>query len=112
MSTETKATSLHDKIMSLSAGLSDVLYENPEEFHAYKLGHRDARHAAAELAAEYEAEAASKYEARVAQLVEALEGLMARSIYEGDGRWGAIYQPREADMNKARAALLSHKGER
>lgn len=47
-----KHTDLHNEIMNLQIGK-----ECPEELPGrllYKLGHRDARHAAAELAAEYE----------------------------------------------------------
>lgn len=42
--------SLHDKLMNLPHGATGELYAERAEFLAYKTGHRDARHAAAELA--------------------------------------------------------------
>ena len=46
-----EAGRLHDAIMNLPAKYASM-YANQDELLAYKIGHRDARHAAAELANE------------------------------------------------------------
>ena len=47
------STELHSAIMNLPCGVADTKVES---FKDYALGHRDARHAAAELANEHDAE--------------------------------------------------------
>lgn len=48
--------SLHDQIMNIQVNRTDYAYEDmtESEQYAYRLGHRDARHAAAEMALEHE----------------------------------------------------------
>ena len=55
MTTETKATSLHARIMNSASWPTWLDNATTTERTAYRAGHRDARHAAAELASEYEA---------------------------------------------------------
>jgi len=85
---------LHDKIMRMPHGTNEAVYSERSDWLAYKTGHRDARHAAAELAI--------AQDALVAQLVEALERISMYRAFNGDD-WPA---------QQARAALISHKGER
>jgi hypothetical protein len=47
---------LHAAIMNLACKVPFPLKEEPEEARAYQKGHKDARHAAAELAASHAAE--------------------------------------------------------
>lgn len=47
---------LHNEIMNLPCGSKDMAKFAPSEHLAYKVGHRDARHAAAELSLKYEQE--------------------------------------------------------
>jgi hypothetical protein len=91
MTTETKATSLHDKIY-------DLRHPDPgnDSQDAYNQGIRHA----AELAAEYEA--------GVAQLVEALRPFTSATLTNN----GHVIGLMRDDFERARAALLSHKGER
>jgi hypothetical protein len=98
MTAETKATSLHEQILNISA-VSDL---PPGYRILFTQGHRDARHAAAELAAEYEA--------GVAQLVEALESI--ESMYDDETSVGELSNRLYEARGICRAALLSHKGER
>lgn len=46
---------LHDEIMNIQADKLEEYYFGSEGEAAYKKGHRDARHAAAELSLKYEA---------------------------------------------------------
>jgi hypothetical protein len=46
--------SLHNKIMNLPAHQATEVYVDRELIRAYRVGHRDARHAAAELALAYD----------------------------------------------------------
>jgi hypothetical protein len=106
MTTETKATSLHGKIMNIVCDVDGVVANDARL--SFKLGHKQARHAAAELAAEHEA--------GVAQLVEALEKLKKYFPTDDDmhlAGWDQVDIDEACNAyDAARAALLSHKGER
>jgi len=67
---------LHDEIMNLPAS---PLVEGwaPDERHNYKMGHRDARHAAAEAASVHEAACVAPLRARVEWLESALQHIAA-----------------------------------
>lgn len=59
--------SLHNEIMNIQSDTNEVLtqYGRDHSHTSYKIGHRDARHAAAELSL--------KYEALIERLLDALE---------------------------------------
>jgi hypothetical protein len=103
MTTDTKATSLHGKIINLAKQLDEAAKVDPSYCKGYALGHRDARHAAAELASEYEA----SHDALVAQLVALLieAPIFFAPQYDFEGR-------KSEWVKSMNAALLSHKGER
>lgn len=68
---------------------------------AYKVGHRDARHAAAELALKADA------------CIESLRALMAGNDFrtlQGIQAWHCKQIPAEADLNRAREALAAFDG--
>jgi len=70
---------LHDKIMNIRVNLTELassLYAGDTAL-AYKVGHRDARHAAAELA--------SEADALIAELGAALRAIAQFSEYEPAG---------------------------
>ena len=50
---------LHGEIMNIPSKPFRLVFNGPGELNAYLYGHRDARHAAAELALKYDAIAAS-----------------------------------------------------
>jgi hypothetical protein len=95
MNTETKATSLHDKIYALR-------HPDPgnDSQDAYNQGIRHA----AELAAEYEA--------GVAQLVAVAGEVVDAYLYRFESATGQVHGPIDDEVFTLRAALLSHKGER
>lgn len=90
--------------MSYSELIMNLVGESPEKTRkstllAYLDGHRDARHAAAEIAAEADA--------TIAELVAALEALVSHAeagAYAGD------HLPKGHPMHAARAALARVKG--
>ena len=89
---------LHGRIMNLPA-----TGEPAGGSMAYKLGHRDARHAAAELALKADA------------CIEALRMLVASGngfkSFDGDTpAWHVKSIPRDADLNRAREALAALDG--
>jgi hypothetical protein len=96
MTTETTATSLRDKIMALPAR---HVYEGHGHQSVYAEGHRDARHAAAELASEYEA----SQDALVEQLVEALRPFTSATLTHN----GHVIGLMREDFERARAALAA-----
>jgi len=86
---------LHDKIMAIPPSRTDS--------QGYLLGHRDARHAAAELAV--------KHDALVAQLVEALADMAGGWAYIR-GFHGDLYGVGwDRAQSKADAALAAARGE-
>lgn len=105
----------HGRIMNIAASLETIerhLLARPDT--AYRIGHRDARHAAAEIALEADAKLAAK-EAKIARLREALANLAAYPLEEfgidetdrdnkrlfGANDWRLVV----GDVRAARAAL-------
>ena len=71
----------------------------------YRIGHVDARHAAAELAL--------KADATIAELLGALKAMMEGSVYkdiQGDTDWHSIAMPKRSALEKARLAIQSAEG--
>lgn len=87
---------LHGQIMNLRMPTTIGLVETNPAI-AYKLGHRDARHAAAELAA--------KADACIEALRALLRGNEYRSISGDSPAWHMKSMPRDADLDRAREAL-------
>lgn len=90
--------SLHDKIINIPATGADDYDEFPNEKVAYKIGHRDARHEAAEMALGVE-------EVNTA-LVEALENLLAEWKFQMSS-----YEPAQEEIAAEKALLKAYKEE-
>ena len=93
---------LHGQIMNLNCVPTNMDAE-PAQRLAYKVGHRDARHAAAELAL--------TADAGIELLSTALRGLLSGCDYRSIGgdapAWHMKSIPREADLDRARKALAT-----
>jgi hypothetical protein len=81
---------MHGRIMNLpgAGGLSEIGTTHGEQL-AYKRGHRDARHAAAEIAV--------KGDALVEELVAALAAMCKSMPTDGEMRDGLGWEPLEVD---------------
>ena len=94
---------LHGQIINIQADHKKTVEEYSDRRHAYIFGHRDARHAAAELAMKADA------------CIEALRMLVASGnefkSFDGDmPAWHVKSIPRDADLNRARGALAALDG--
>lgn len=88
---------LHGQIVNLNCKLENMDSE-PNQRLAYKIGHRDARHAAAELALKADA------------CIEALRLLMRGNTYktiQGVAAWHEKAMPNDRDLDRAREALAA-----
>ena len=94
-----KMTDYHNRIMNIPAG-EGMPHENPSRT-MYKTGHRDARHAAAEIAAEAEA-AIHSLKAENEMLREALSAIV--ECWDGPNYKHVMFPNIEA----ARKALSAH----
>lgn len=91
---------LHGQIMNLPCKLPEAASGWPNYGIAYKTGHRDARHAAAEQALKSDA------------CIEALRALLKNGnefkSFSGEApTWHVKSIPRDADLNRARESLAA-----
>ena len=99
--------SLHDEIMNIGCDASMSHFSTLDELLAYKTGHRDARHAAAELAIKLEAQRDQLREA-----LRELEHAYSREVnWEFAGRGDKNPSVTSRPALKARAALAAMEGE-
>lgn len=90
---------LHKKIMNLRCDVDNCLPCGCGEASAYKYGHRDARHSAAELAL--------SSDALLQQMAEALNCLLDGTQNVGEMQWCGDEQ--DSPWERARAALRAYK---
>lgn len=97
----------HNLIMNISSEQYKVCWSE-EEFRIYKIGHRDARHAAAELAIQADA--------RIEELEKALQDLISASIFKDACNVAGNYDKRNFAyeqyyniLDKAKITLDSNK---
>jgi hypothetical protein len=86
---------LHNAIMNLREKSPYDRVRHESEYNAYKIGHRDARHAAAELANEYAASQAAPASPEHAQALTVWEGAMPES--NGRSNFTAVLHRKDAE---------------
>lgn len=98
-------SNMHGRVMNLQDDAANQAWDGRDARLSYKTGHRDARHAAAEVAAEGDA--------LIAELVAALELLLAVAPAKapGAGLLVGAEARHGAAIAKARAALAKARGQ-